>query len=169
MIVYLAGPISGQTLENAGGWRSNVRAGMRKRLWAEGSSIREMPVLISPLRGNTHEGEFGPHGEEHKTSVWKHPKAEFTRDAFDVRRCDVLLANLTGAERVSIGTMLELGMAHALHKFVIVVIPPAERSERVAGRGTTQGTNPHDHLFVYKAASMVADSLDEALDVLVAL
>jgi hypothetical protein len=34
-----------------------------------------------------------------------------TRDRFDATRCDVLLVNLLGAERVSIGTMMEVAWA----------------------------------------------------------
>lgn len=169
MIVYLAGPITGRDREGSETWRDQFREELVVACNSPRAADPYGFELISPLRGHSHTGTFGPHGEEHVSSVWKHPKAEFHRDVYDVRRADVVVANVTGAERASVGTCMELGVAVALNKFVIVVIPEEERSKREPGRGTTQSSNPHDHLFIYKAASVVLETTREAADIVALL
>jgi hypothetical protein len=87
----------------------------------------------------------------------------FQRDTWDVRRCDLVLANLLPAardryverdgvmvsiERVSIGTLMEIAMAHAWGKFVVTVMP--------AG-------GEHDHIFVRRCSGVVVDTLEKGI------
>lgn len=142
MLVYLAGPITGMTYDAATQWREdvalNLPTGMRG---------------ISPMRGKEYLKTLVP---DNLPSVLKDgtlpmsgARAIFSRDTFDIRRSDVVLANLRGADRVSVGTVFELGYAHALGKTVIVVMEAAG--------------NPHDHPFVREAATFVVGTTDEAL------
>ena len=64
------------------------------------------------------------------------------------RRCDLVLVNLLGATKVSIGTVSEMGMAFAMDKTIITVIEP---------------DNIHQHPFVTETSSLVLDNLDDAI------
>jgi nucleoside 2-deoxyribosyltransferase len=48
------------------------------------------------------------------------PKGLTIRDRWDAMRCDVLLVNLLGATKVSIGTVLEIGWANAMDIPIVV-------------------------------------------------
>lgn len=74
-----------------------------------------------------------------------------TRDRFDATRCDVLLVNLLGAKKVSIGTVMEIAWADAHRIPIIVVIEP-------------EG-NPHEHPMIDEVTGFRATSLTEALAV----
>ncbi len=72
-----------------------------------------------------------------------------TRDRFDVASCNVMLAYLLGAEKVSIGTMIEFGWADAARKPIITIME--------------KNGNPHDHAFVRELTGFRVESLDEGL------
>jgi hypothetical protein len=67
---------------------------------------------LSPLRGK----EFLKQERELKGSYAMYPlstdKGITFRDHWHVKRCDLVLANLAGATRVSIGTVMEIAWAH---------------------------------------------------------
>jgi hypothetical protein len=67
--------------------------------------------------------------------------------------------NLTGTREVSIGSMVELGRATSKGKFVIVVLPTDELADKAGAN-----RNPHDHLFIHELASVVVDSIDDAVE-----
>jgi nucleoside 2-deoxyribosyltransferase len=69
----------------------------------------------------------------------------------DVKRADALLVNFEGAHTVSIGTVLEIGMARALDKPVIVNWGPAWRD------------NVHNHGMLRELISCETDTLDDAI------
>jgi nucleoside 2-deoxyribosyltransferase len=75
-----------------------------------------------------------------------------TRDHWDVSRCDAVLVVLSGATRVSIGTVMELGWAYAYRKPVVAVME--------------EEGNPHEHGMVREALSYRVTTLDEAIDLL---
>lgn len=72
-----------------------------------------------------------------------------TRDRFDVTSCDILLANLLGAKKVSIGTMIEYGWADMARKPIITVIE--------------KEGNSHDHSIVRELTGFRVENLDEGL------
>lgn len=138
--VYLAGPITGQTFDEAADWRE----AFLDQLFSVGL------MGLSPMRGLEKFRVPGP-----LPSTFDEGKAAMLRDLYDIRRSDAVVVNLLGAERVSVGTMCELGYAYALGKFIVVVM---------------NDVNPwHDHLFVHEMASQVVPTLDDALDVLAVL
>jgi nucleoside 2-deoxyribosyltransferase len=141
MIVYLAGPITGATYEGATDWREDLALNLPRGT-----------VGVSPMRGKEYlkkmEGGL-PSVLKDGTLPMSSAKAIFARDTFDIRRAEIVLANLTGAERVSVGTMVELGYAKALNKTIIIVME--------------EKGNVHDHPFVTEAASFVVRDLSEAL------
>ena len=116
--IYLAGPISGLTLEQVTTWRTAA-----KNLLSDFEVLdpaRDIETLVST------DGTFSPNFDE------SHALAD--RDFDEVRSCDAVLANLLEAEHVSIGTCFELAWAYALKIPTFVVLP--------------KDGGPHNHTFI---------------------
>lgn len=75
------------------------------------------------------------------------------RDHNDVQRSNGLLVNLTGADRVSIGTMIELGWADAYRKPVVIAMEEG---------------NIHWHAMV-RDRGLVVSTLEEATELIGAI
>lgn len=136
--IYLAGPISNLTYEEAGEWRwkcEDVLAGKFDIL---------NPLLRTDINHvNKNTGTFG-NGHELKKLT---SDMFFARDMFWVREADIALANFTLVPPVlGGGTPYELGAAFALNKLVIVV-----------------GPKENIPLFCLKGASIYFETLDEAI------
>jgi hypothetical protein len=107
--------------------------------------------ILNPLRGHQdYKGKtFDPGGAFDDDSA---AKVDIRRDRYDVLRSDIILSNLTDAEkinRVSIGTVFEIDWAFEHDKFNIIIM---------------KKSNPHWHSFVRDAASILLPDLDEALE-----
>jgi len=106
-----------------------------------------LAALNAPISG---------HGREYASmGVLSTQQAVVTRDRFDTQRVDVVLMNLLGADRVSVGTMVELGWADAARVPVVGVME-------------TEG-NIHDHMFVHGLTGFKTQTLDEALTIVKAI
>lgn len=151
--IFLSGPITGLSYRGASDWRAHVRARL--------ADTAPHAECGDPMRGREHLAGVGPIDTDSHKAGLVDGHAAVARDLWDVDRCDVLLMNLSGAYSVSIGSMVELGRASSRGKFVIVVLPSNE-----SGRAAGPDRNPHDHLFVYELASVVVDTVDDALRVL---
>jgi nucleoside 2-deoxyribosyltransferase len=139
--LYLAGPITGCTYRGATGWRHKL---------AEEAQALGFNVY-SPMRGKEDlksVKRLRSHGYDSPMST---DKAIIRRDRFDVLRADVVLANLSGATIISVGTIFELAWAYDHGKYVIIVM---------------ENNNIHSHAFVEQSASAVVETLDDALTVL---
>lgn len=142
-LVYLAGPISGLDYQGATDWRNQAVA-----------ALGEIGVKgLSPMRGKeylAHVTEFTADGDMYGAlSVMSSNRGIMTRDRYDATRCDVLLVNLLGAAKVSIGTVMEIAWADA-HRIPIVCVMEPEG-------------NPHDHGMIKEAISFRVTNLREAL------
>jgi nucleoside 2-deoxyribosyltransferase len=145
LTIYLGGPIAGHAYDGASDWRHETA----RRLSETAPHVR----CLDPMRGKEElkgatsikAGEGG--------GVYG-PKTTVSRDLWDVAHCDIVLINLLDASEVSVGSMVELGHAAALKKFVVVILPPK-------GEGS-----PHHHPFVLESASAVVHSLEDALSLL---
>lgn len=132
MKVYLGGPITHMTAN-------------RVMLWREQALYRLNDTdieTISPMRGK----HFAK--DTVLTANFDGGNEAVRRDLWDISRCDVLLANFTGAHCVSIGTCCEIGYARALGKYIVVV------------RDTDY---IHDHVFIEEMADYVAGDLEQAV------
>lgn len=145
--VYLAGPITGLSFEGCTEWREAAR----ERLAAHGI------VGLSPMRAKDFLRDLGPirssyelPGKALSTDV-----GVTTRDRFDCQRADLVLFNFLGAERISIGTCIEVGWADAARRPMIVAMEP-------------EG-NPHDYPMIRACAGFRVESLDEALNLALAI
>lgn len=159
--VYLSGPIAGLTYDQARyGWRMTVAAQLELGI-----------KVLSPMRHEGHlaevPGPLDPAGQlDH---FFSGSKIIFEKDMLDIQRCDLMLVNLLGATKVSIGTVAEIGMAAALGKKIILVMEDA--GQMVTGYdfvdelivGYTYDNNPHEHPFVTVPASLRLNNLDDAI------
>lgn len=132
-VVYLAGPITSLTYEGAGDWRD----------YASGALA---PTILtrSPLRGI-------PRGSsvDFNTSPFTGAHESVLRDDWDVRTSDAVLMHLGDAARVSIGSMIEAGLAHAYRTPLVVI-----------------GGALHDHPMLREIAGWWCTDLDDGLHVL---
>lgn len=137
--VYLAGPITGLSYGQTVDWREDFA-----------SRLPNWIIPLSPMRGKAylkHEAEIA---DKYDDAVMSTAKAITTRDRWDVQRSDVMVANLLGAERVSIGTMIELGWADSARVPIVLVM-----EER----------NPHNHAIVREVAGIRVYGLYDAVQV----
>lgn len=149
-LVYLAGPITGLTYDDGQDWRVYASAHLRK------SGISG----LSPLRGKEYlralNAPISGTGEEYAhMGVLSTPRGVMTRDRYDATRCDVLLVNLLGAKKVSIGTVMEIAWADLKRIPIVVAMEP-------------EG-NPHEHMMISEAIGYRVPSLDDALHVVRAI
>lgn len=150
--VYLAGPISGLTYEEASGWRNEITAELAK------FDIKCLAPLRAAVHLRTRQGlltdcEILPDCEGAVKSM-STPRGVVARDKFDATRCDVLLVNLLGAKKISIGTCIEIGWANALNIPIIVVMEPG---------------NIHNHAFIRESASFITESLSDSVYIIKAI
>lgn len=148
--VYLAGPITGLTFDGAEDWRAFAKASLAD------SGIK----ALSPLRAKDYlrqvGGPLSGTGEEYAhLGVLSLPRGVMTRDRYDATRCDALLVNLLGADRVSIGTVMEIAWADLCRTPIVVAIEP---------KG-----NPHEHMMIAEAIGFRVPVLAEAIDIIKAI
>jgi nucleoside 2-deoxyribosyltransferase len=136
--IYLAGPITGLSYKGATDWRE----------WF----INHLPPEIegmSPLRGKYYlEGE-DEIAAEYANIALSCAKGIVTRDHFDCMNCDLILVNLVGAERVSIGTVMEIAWAWAYRKPLILIME--------------DDGNIHEHAMLTECSGYRVKKLEEAL------
>ena len=113
--VYLAGPITGQSYGGASGWRSYAA-----------DNLADGIVPLSPMREKGHLANEAEIAASYEDTLFSCARNFSARDEYDVRRSDALLVNFAGAEKVSIGTVLEIGLARGLNKPCVAVIGEAD-------------------------------------------
>jgi nucleoside 2-deoxyribosyltransferase len=137
--VYLAGPITGLAYEAATDWRENVI-----------TSLPEHIKGLSPMRGKQYLGNEAYIKDSYSEHVMSTTKAIVTRDRFDATRCDVLLVNLVGATKVSIGTVMEIAWADAARIPIVVAMEKG---------------NVHEHGMLVQVSGYVVETLEEAVSI----
>lgn len=147
--VYLAGPIAGLTVEQAVTWRAEAAF----KLWQRGIQA------LSPMRAKA---ELFPQGhvfdnQGHDRSPLTTGKGIVTRDRNDIVTCDLMLVNLTGVNKFSLGTAVEFGWADAYRKPIITIMPDWTGGE------TTNPNNPFHHAFIIELSGYIVNSLDDGL------
>jgi hypothetical protein len=139
--VYLAGPITGQTFDGCTDWRE--------------FAIKELGAVgitgLSPMRAKDYLKNESFVGDEYQDTVLSSSRGIITRDRWDTTRCDLILVNFLGAERVSIGTVMEMAWADACRTPSIVVMKP-------------EG-DLHDHSMLREVTGFRVETLEEGLEV----
>ena len=150
--VYLAGPIAGRSYDGATTWRDNA-----VRLLAAHGIDGLSPMRAKEyLRGVERDTGFSATCDEYGHFPMSSPRAIMTRDRFDATRCDVLLVNLLGAERISVGTVMEIAWADLRRTPIVAVIEP-------------DGSNVHEHAMVGEAIGFRAATLEQGIEIVAAI
>jgi nucleoside 2-deoxyribosyltransferase len=140
MKVYLAGPITGLTYADGQDWRSKAKAALANRN-IDG---------FSPLRAKEYLAGHGPLQGAYDEFPLSTAKGIVARDRNDVLTADLVIFNLLGAKRISIGTCIEFGWADAFRKPSIVVIE--------------KEGNCHSHPMVEALSPFIVDNVEDAVD-----
>lgn len=145
--VYLAGPISGLSYEGATDWRNDVCV-----------ELAEFGITgLSPMRHKEYllgETTLADAYDDDPLKALSTSKAITTRDRWDCQRADLVLMNLAGATKVSIGSMIEIGWADAA---------------RVPIVGVLGEDDLHYHAMVRECLGWVVPTLEEAVDITIAV
>lgn len=149
--MYLAGPITGLSYNGSTDWREQAS----KHLALYGIQG------LSPLRGKDYlknetaiSDNYGNHTNP-IVQIMSSQRGIYARDKFDCERSDALVVNLLGAQRVSIGTVMEIAWAGAANVPVILVME--------------KEGNIHEHSMLREACPFRCETLEQALHVCVAM
>lgn len=151
--VYLAGPISGLTYDEATGWRHAAQEVLAK------SGIKAISPLSAAVHLRNHKGlltdcEIVP-GLECVVQAMSTPTGVVTRDKFYCLNTDVMILNLLGSKRVSIGSMVEVGWANARNIPIVLVME--------------ETGNFHEHAFVTECCQFRTTNVSDALHIVKAI
>lgn len=127
MKIYLAGPITGLTYQEATGWRKQVA-----------EALPDDWKILDPMRGKSHLRGVGALAANFDSGM-----DAVSRDLSDIRSADVVLAHFAAsptAPTVSLGTSCEIGYAYALGKPVVAVV---------------RRNTPYDHIFIDHMCTVV--------------
>ena len=146
--VYLAGPIAGLDYLGATNWRD----------YAEIELARHAIKGLSPMRAKEYLAEFTNFSATCEgyadLSPMSGPRGIMTRDRFDATRCDVLLVNFLGAEKISVGTVMEVAWADLRRTPIVCVMEPG---------------NIHEHAMLNEAIGFRTSTLDDGLHIVKAI
>lgn len=145
-LVYLAGPITGLTYGAATDWRGRAALELAD---LSGGRIE----TLSPMRHKEYLAATGkagdtPLADSYEDTILSSQRGIFYRDRFDCQRADLVLVNMLGSERVSIGTVMEIAWANANNIPIVLAM--------AAG-------NVHEHSMLREACGFRTASFDEAL------
>ena len=141
--VYLAGPISGLTYDQGQDWRQYAV----KRFAELSPEIK----AYSPLRAKEYLRAYGQLEQGYEQHPLSSEKGITTRDRNDASWSDLIIFNLLGAKRVSIGTCIEIGWADS-HRVPMVLVIEKEG-------------NPHDYPIIREVCGFRTDSLDDGINI----
>lgn len=154
--VYLAGPISGLSYNEATEWRDLVTTALNKL------GIKCLSPLRAEVHLRNHPGALTDcqTPEEHLAAgsqvlAMSTQRGVVERDKFDCTKCSVIFLNLLNSKRVSIGSMIEIGWANA-NNIPIVLIMEDEG-------------NCQDHAFVRECASFRTPDVWQGIEIVKAI
>lgn len=136
--VYLAGPISGLSWEEATGWRDYAKKNFLPHV-----------VGLSPLRGKEYLASEQAIGKTYPKTLMSNSRAINSRDRFDTRRADLVLMNLLGCKTVTVGTMIEVGWANMAGVPIVLVMEASG--------------NVHEHPMVRECAGFFAETVEDGV------
>ena len=141
-LVYLAGPITGLSFGQATDWRLDARQALKKMSNGQIESL-------DPMRHKDYLADETTLGDTYDERIMSSQRGIYGRDRFDCMRSDLLLVNMLGAQRVSIGTCMEIAWASSKNTPVVLVME--------------EEGNPHEHAMLREACYWRTPRLDEGL------
>ena len=141
--IYLGGPMSGMTWRQAMEWR-----------WTAQTRLEHSWRLINPCRtqipmDKLDEVIIASTQKDGDLDLHLTATGITAQDEFFIDQSDWLLVNFLGAERVSIGTVWEMGYAWAKGKKIVTVVEPG---------------SINDHPFTRRRSHVFTPDFEEALD-----
>ena len=116
MKVYLAGSITGKSQDDATGWREYAEKYLL-HLGIHGYSPMRGAAYVNGTNNLTEEEKKKFHAQDIDSIVGIN-----VRDFNDCKTADAILVNLLGAQKVSIGTVMEIAWARAFQIPVIIIM-----------------------------------------------
>lgn len=141
--VYLAGPITGCTYEGCTSWREFAKYALAK------NDI----VGLDPMRAKDYLANEKCISNDYDTPL-SCARGIMTRDHWDCIRSDVVLVNLIGATKVSIGTIMEVAWAWDNDVPVVLVM---------------EENNIHSHAMLNEATGFRVFTLEAGLEIVKAI
>lgn len=136
--VYLAGPIRDLSFGEATDWRANAREFFN----------RNGIDAFSPMRGKYYLKDAVHLSDAYHEHPLSTRAAILSRDRGDCRKRDLIIANLLGAKKVSMGTVMEIAWGDAFNTPIIGVME--------------KEGNVHEHGLVCEALDYRVESLELA-------
>lgn len=135
--IYLAGPITGLTYDEATMWRNAVK-----------NELIEYQCF-SPLRAKWYLAKnFELPAISKSDKPLSTAKGILCRDYFDCNTADIIIVNFLNAKRISIGTVAEIAWAWQARKPIIAIMEPG---------------NVHEHDFLVEMIPYIVKSVPEAI------
>ena len=132
--IYLSGPMNNHPKEKQLYWRDVFH-----------EACKSVGInTLSPMRSKN---LLPPELYETNDSIME-------RDLYDVRQCDILVVNLLESTHVSMGTMIEMGVAWGLRKPIITIREPH---------------NIHNSQMIPKMSAFEVKTLEDAFKVVAAM
>ena len=142
---YLAGPITGLSYGEAVDWREDFSARISDMT---GGRVE----CVSPLRGKSFLKKYDKIADSYPGEDVMASGAHITaRDRYDCKSADAVVFNMLGAQRVSVGTMIEAGWADDGVKPRILVME---------NNGIDR--NVHEHSMLRHCTNFHVTNLDDA-------
>lgn len=137
--IYLAGPITGQDLDQAKSWRDEVK-----------NILSDVGLSgFSPMRGKSYHSKEEKDEPGFNDRTMSSINGIYIRDYNDVKTSDAILVNfLECGNRVSIGTVMEIAWAKSLQIPVVIVM---------------EKENIHDHGML-TFGTIIVDNLEDGID-----
>lgn len=142
--MYLAGPITGLSYDGCTDWRDQVTK------WAEPDI-----VCYSPMRAKNYLLNRTTIADQYDEFILSTQRGIYTRDFYDCRTRDLIFVNLLGAQKVSIGTVMEIAWGAAFNKPIVLVME--------------KNGNIHEHAMLREACPMRVETLEDGMYVARAL
>ncbi len=138
-LLYCAGAITGLSYGGSTNWRDYVAGKLPQHI-----------IAVSPMRGKDYLSKENRVKASYENIPLSSQKGIMTRDRFDVMRADMVLVNLLGTEKVSLGSVMEVAWADAFRKPIILVM---------------EENNIHSHPMLKEAAGFIVSNLDDAIQI----
>ncbi|MGI0075801.1 MAG: nucleoside 2-deoxyribosyltransferase [Nitrosopumilaceae archaeon] len=141
--VYLAGPITGESWNEANDWRQEVERHFD-------INYTHQLVGFSPLRHKHYLKNETKIHRSYEETVFSSQRGIFARDFNDVKTADLVFVNLLNTKIISVGTVMEIAWANAFQIPVVLVME--------------KENNIHEHPMLHEACPFRVDTLHEGID-----
>lgn len=148
--IYLAGPITGCSYQEATDWRDEFERCLRDAADDHALDVSQIQCL-SPMRGKTYLAAESSIALDYPGHILSNSRAIMARDCYDVHRSNLVVGNFLKATAVSIGTCMEAAWAFRASIPLIGIIEPAG--------------NLHEHPMIREALAFRTESIEQAAHV----